>query len=299
MYLTHFNLKKKPFDLTPDPEFLHFSSKHKMAFSLLQYGVFEQTGITVLTGEIGCGKTTLIRRLISTIEDNQFMVGLINNTHESLGDLSIWIAHAFGINHKDKDQVELFQCLQNYFIEQYSKGLRALLIVDEAQNMSATSLEKLRLFTNINSEQDVLFQILLVGQPELSNLLAQSHLSQIAQRVSVEYHITPLNWVETKDYVFHRLAIAGAQSPIFNHEAIGIIFYYSGGIPRLINTLCDYALVYAYAMGSTKVDLHTAFESLKDRKISGVNRFIKFTEETEKVRKMLQQSTGLDIAKLA
>ncbi len=100
----------------------------------------------------------------------------------------------------------------------------------------------------------------------------------------------------TKDYVFHRLAIAGAQAPIFNHEAIGVIFYYSGGIPRLINTLCDYALVYAYALGVNKVDINTAIESLKDRKVSGVNRFIKFTEETEKVRKMLQQNTGLDIA---
>ena len=194
MYREHFKLKEKPFSLIPDPGFLHFSDKHKTAYSLLEYGLWEQTGITVVTGEVGSGKTTLLRHLLSQIDQAELSIGMINNTHAALGDLTQWIALAFGISHEGKDKVALFEGIQSFLIEEWAAGKRAVLIVDEAQNMDAETLEELRLYNNINSDGYQLLQIILVGQPELSDTLRLPHLSQMAQRVSVGYHIQPLNW---------------------------------------------------------------------------------------------------------
>ncbi len=296
MYLPHFDLSQKPFSLIPDPDFLHFSKKHRAAYSMLEYGIYEQTGITVVTGEVGSGKTTLIRHLLNQINHNQLSVGLISNTHESLGDLTYWIAMAFGIEHKGRDKTTLYRDIQDYFITRYASGRNVVLIVDEAQNMNAQALEELRLFTNINTQKDNLLHIMLVGQPELSTKLQQPNLFQIAQRVSVEYHLNPLNWEETCAYIRHRLATAGGAEDIFDNNALGVIFYHTGGIPRLINTLCDYALVHAYAMDKVKVDLDIAMEVVSGRKISGINRFIKLKEEVEAVRRTLRETTGRDIA---
>lgn len=296
MYREHFGLTSKPFSLIPDPEFLHMSPVHRLAFSMLEYGVHEQTGITVITGEVGSGKTTLIRHLLNQIKDEEVIVGLINNTHESLGELAHWIALAFEIDTAGKDKVELYKEIQDFVIAHYALGFRILLIVDEAQNMSESTLEELRLFTNINSDQDYLLQIILVGQPELNDKLTKPELRQIAQRVSVEYHIPALDLAETESYIRHRVKIAGGEYAIFDEQAIAAIFYHSGGIPRLINTLCDYALVHAYALEIDTVDLEIAMEVVKGRKIGGVNRFVTIHSEIEKVREDLKASTGLDIA---
>jgi len=296
MYLEHFNLSQKPFSLMPDPEFLHLSNKHKTAYSLLEYGLFEQTGITLITGEVGSGKTTLIRHLLNQIDQSPLTIGLINNTHESLGDLSDWIALAFNIERNQKDKAAFYRDIQTFLIDQYAQGKRSVLIVDEAQNMNESALEELRLFTNINANKDHLLQIILVGQPELAAMLQQPELSQIAQRVSVEYHLDPLSWKESCEYIQHRLTVANTQSQIFSKNAMGVLYYYSGGIPRLLNTLCDSALVYAYATGKKVIDIHTALEVVKDRKIGGINHFIKNTEETETIRNILLEITGKDIA---
>lgn len=296
MYRNFFGLKHKPFSLIPDPEFLHMSQAHRLAFSMLEYGVHEQTGITVITGEVGSGKTTLIRHLLNQIKDQEIIVGLINNTHESLGELTHWIALAFEIETAGKDKVELYKDIQDFLIANYALGYRILLIVDEAQNMSESALEELRLFTNINSDQDYLLQIILVGQPELNDKLVKPELRQIAQRISVEYHIPALDLTETAAYIKHRVKIAGGEYILFDEQAIATIFYHSGGIPRLINTLCDYALVHAYALEQVTVDIQIALEVVKGRKIGGINRFITIEEETEKVREDIKASTGLDIA---
>lgn len=296
MYLEHFGLAQKPFSLIPDPEFLHFSKKHKVAYSMLEYGLFEQTGITLVTGEVGSGKTTLIRHLLNQIDQNQLTIGLINNTHKSLGDLTNWIALAFNIDHKNKDKAAFYRNIQKFLISEYAKGKRSVLIVDEAQNMDESALEELRLFTNINANKDNLLQIMLVGQPQLCEILQKPDLAQIAQRISVEYHLNPLNWQETCEYIEHRLRVAGGNQSIFNNHAMGVIYYYAGGIPRLINTLCDSALVYAFALEKHVVDLDIAMEVVQDRKISGINRFVRFKDEIEKVRKNLLSETGRDIA---
>lgn len=295
MYLEHFGLKRKPFELIPDPSFLHLSKKHSLALHLLQYGVYEQTGITVISGEVGSGKTTLVQHLLNTMDHNTITVGLINNTHESIGDLTQWIALALNISIDYTEKAALYGKIQNFIIGQYALGKRVLLIVDEAQNMSASSLEQLRLFSNINGNSDFLLQILLVGQPELSQLLSKPELAQVAQRVSVEYHLEPLDWHETRSYIHHRLKIAKGEPTLFADDAIGAIYYQSGGVPRLINTLADYALVHAYAKSEIKVTLETAMEVLRSRKIGGVNRHKVNREQEELIRMRILEKRGVDV----
>jgi len=302
MYRQHFGLKAKPFSLIPDPSFLHFSDKHKVAYSLLEYGLHEQSGLTVITGEVGSGKTTLIRHLLSEIDQSELAIGLINNTHASLGDLTQWVALAFGIAHEDKDKVTLFRDVQDYLINEWANGKRAVLIVDEAQNMDKETLEELRLYTNINADGEQFLQIVLVGQPELRDILRAPELAQMAQRVSVEYHIEPLGWQDTANYIRHRLATASneesvdAASHIFDSVAIAVIFYFSGGVPRLINTLCDFALVHAYAMGLQTINHSIALEVIRGRTIGGVNRFTNNEEQLKLVRERVLDAVGLDLA---
>jgi len=302
MYRQHFGLKAKPFSLIPDPKFLHFSDKHKVAYSLLEYGLHEQSGLTVITGEVGSGKTTLIRHLLSEIDQSELAIGLINNTHASLGDLTQWVALAFGISHENKDKVTLFRDVQDYLIAEWAGGKRAVLIVDEAQNMDKETLEELRLYTNINADGEQFLQIVLVGQPELRDILRAPELAQMAQRVSVEYHIEPLGWQDTANYIRHRLATASneesveAASHIFDSVAIAVIFYFSGGVPRLINTLCDFALVHAYAMGLQTINHTIALEVVRGRTIGGVNRFTNNEEQLKLVRERVLDAVGLDLA---
>ena len=296
MYLSHFGLDKKPFELIPDPYFLHLSKMHSVALSLLEYGIQEQTGITVISGEVGSGKTTLIHYILNQIDQSTLTIGLISNTHESLGELSHWIALAFGLPHEGKDKVSLYNDIHNFIINEYASGRRVVLIVDEAQNLGREKLEELRLFTNLNTNQDFLLQIILVGQPELAQTLSSPELSQIAQRVSVEFHLEPLGWNDTKNYISHRLFTAGAKKILFDEAAIAVIFYHTGGVPRLINTLCDYALVFGYAQDEKKITFKIAMEVTKGRRIGGVNRFIKITDQTEAIRLRIRNKLGIDIA---
>ena len=302
MYEQHFSLKAKPFSLIPDPEFLHFSARHKVAYSLLEYGLHEQSGLTVITGEVGSGKTTLIRYLLADISQSQLAVGLINNTHSSLGDLTQWVALAFDLPHEGKDKVTLFRDVQEYLISEWAKGRRAVLIVDEAQNMEKETLEELRLYTNINADGEQFLQIILVGQPELRDLLQAPELAQMAQRVSVEYHIEPLSWQDTANYIRHRLVTASIEGSedqanhIFDTLAMAIIFYFSGGVPRLINTLCDFALVHAYAVDLNVVNYQTTLEVVRGRTIGGVNRFKNNEQQLSLVREKVLKAVGIDLA---
>ncbi len=272
MYLKYYGFTKKPFNLIPDPQFMHFSEKHKLAYSLLEYGIYEQTGLTVITGEIGSGKTTLLRYLLKKINYQEIVVGLIDNTHESLGDLPSWIATAFNIEYSGQDKAKLYREIQNYIIQQYSAGKRVLLIVDEAQNMNENTLEELRLLMNINSGSDLLLQIILVGQPELLTTLLKPSLTQLAQRVSVEYHLESLCLEETRVYINHRIHTAQCERLVFDELAIEQIYKYSGGIPRLINVLCDNALVYGYALDREIIGGDIILDVVKTRKIGALNR---------------------------
>ena len=295
MYLKHFGLTQKPFSLIPDPAFIHFSKKHQIAYHMLEYGLFEQTGITLITGEVGSGKTTLLQHLLNQVDQQALSIGLINNTHKNLGSLIDWIALAFNIPHENQDKVSLYNAIQGFIIEQYAQQKRSVIIIDEAQNMDAESLEELRLLTNINANKDHLLQIVLIGQPELIQTLEQPALAQIAQRIAIEYHLKALSLKESCDYIEHRLKVAGAQEAIIPKEVMAIICYHTGGIPRLINTLCDSALVYAYAKDETCVSTDTILEVVKDRKISGINRFAQHGQAAEEIRQWVFDKVGVEL----
>ncbi len=299
MYKQHFGLKDKPFNLIPDPDYLYMSSKHKIGLSLLEYGLMEtMAGLTVISGEVGAGKTTLIRKLLRRIDHDQLTVGVINNTNDFQEGLMGWVISAYDLPHENKDKITIFREFQTFLIKEYAKGRRTVLIVDEAQNLGGKALEELRMLTNINADKDQLLQIVLVGQPELLEILQRPKYAQIAQRVSVEYHLEPLGLDDVKNYIHHRMEVAGAPEEIFEDDTVKAIYYFTGGVPRLVNTLCDYALVHAYASGKQSVDFETALAIKSGRKIGGINRFVKDKDAIECVRQSLLQTQGVDLLEM-
>lgn len=264
MYQSFYKLKEKPFSLQPDPGFLYLGKKHSLAYTMLEYGVLNQAPITVITGEIGSGKTTLIRHLLNRIDDN-ITVGLITNTHKEFGDLLSWVCSTFSINHAGLSKVDMYQAFVDFMINEYAAGKRTVLVVDEAQNMDVDLLEELRVLSNINSDKDQLLQLILVGQPELRETLRRSDMEQMAQRVSVDYHLDALMEEETDAYIKHRLEIAGGDPDLFEPDARRFIHQQCDGIPRLINSLCDTALVYAYASQLIKITADVVSEIVQDK----------------------------------
>ncbi|SDX00393.1 Type II secretory pathway, component ExeA (predicted ATPase) [Thiocapsa roseopersicina] len=252
MYEAFFELREKPFSLLPDPGFLYLSQKHQEALTLLEYGLLNQAGFIILTGEIGSGKTTLMRYLLDRL-DRDVTIGLISHTHQSLGDLMDWICQAFDIQAATSAKRDLHQAFVDFLIDQYAAGKRVLLIVDEAQNLGLDKLEELRLLSNINADKDLVLQLMLLGQPQLRDLLQRAELEQFVQRVAASYHLGRLDASETEHYIYHRILIAGGKYKIFDRGACHAIHHYSKGIPRLINLLCDTALVYAYGASEKTV----------------------------------------------
>lgn len=269
MYLEHFGLQRAPFKLAPDPDYLYLSAKHKLGLSLLRYGLTESGGgLTVITGDVGAGKTTLLRQLLRELDSNKVTVGLLNNTLHFDDHLIRWVASAFDLTFEDRENIAVFRDFQKFVINEYAAGRQTILIIDEAQNLSDKALEEIRLLTNINADQDQLLKIVLIGQPELLHQLSRPALSQIAQRVSVEYHLEPLTREETTHYIHHRMEIAGSNEEVFSSCAIDSVFALSGGVPRLINTLCDQALVYAFAMDEGRVKEEAIIKVSSGRRIA-------------------------------
>jgi general secretion pathway protein A len=264
MYERHFGFTAKPFALTPDPAFLYPSRQHAMALTMLEYGLESQAAFSLLTGDIGSGKTTLVRKLLRQLGD-QVAVGLISNTHGRFKSIHGWALSALGIAPKDDSDIALYEALVDSFVHEYAKGRRTLLIFDEAQNLSIEVLEELRLLSNVNSEKDLVLQILLVGQPELRDKLSRPELKQFAQRVSVDFHLRPLDRHETHAYIGHRIRVAGGDAALFLPEAIEFMHARTNGVPRLLNQLGDFALVYAFADGRTTIDADLIAQVVRDR----------------------------------
>jgi type II secretory pathway predicted ATPase ExeA len=264
MYEKFYGLKERPFQLLPDPSFLYMSPRHATALTLLQYSIQNRQGFTVITGEVGCGKTTLINRLLDDV-DKELRVGLINFTHNSFGEMAEWISMSFGLEYKGKSKVELYDEFVQFLIHEYAAGHPVVLIVDEAQNMGVKGLEELRMLSNVNAQKDYLLHLILVGLPELGELLKLPELRQLTQRVSVAYNLTPFNAKEVAAYIRHRLVVAGGNPATFTPNAIRLIAAASDGIPRLVNTLCDLALVYGFSEQQEIVDVPTVRSVLRDR----------------------------------
>ncbi|MDF1688924.1 MAG: AAA family ATPase [Cycloclasticus sp.] len=296
MYTEHFGLNHKPFNQVPDPNFLYLSPNHKKALTLLEYGVISHAGFTVVTGEIGAGKTTLIRTLLKKIDDD-CVIGLINNTHETFGGLMEWVLDALDIESNSSDNAGRYRDYINFVIERYAEGKRVILIIDEAQNLSVKALEELRLLSNVNIDADIFMQLILTGQPELIDKLNEPELEQFAQRIGVEFHLNSLDYRQTEKYITHRLKTAGASYPIFTHEACAAIFCYSEGVPRRINNLCDFALVYAFADDVKTIKISTVLSMMKDKKTSRIIKPSgKPNPQVDSVRNLLKEKYKIDLS---
>jgi general secretion pathway protein A len=256
MYKDFFRLNEMPFSIAPDPRFLFMSTRHREAMAHLLYGVQGEGGIVLLTGEVGTGKTTICRSLLEQIPEN-VDVALILNPRMSVEELLQTICEEFHIDvSQERPGIKTFvDALNTRLLSAHAQGRRAILIVDEAQNLDATVLEQLRLLTNLETNTRKLLQIFLIGQPELQNMLARSEMRQVSQRVIARYHLTHLSPSEVNSYVAHRLRISGASPLIFSDALIKKIYRASGGVPRLINLICDRALLGAYVQGHQQITL--------------------------------------------
>lgn len=272
MYETHYQLKAKPFTLLPDPEFLFLGSRHKMALSLLEYGLVNGSAFIVITGEPGTGKTTLLNRLLDQSR-RQWTIGMLENTHGGLGGLMPWITASFGLETMGKNAVELFHEFARFLEGEQAAARRVLLVLDEAQNVGSAMLEELRLLSNLNDGRRRSLQILLSGQPALRGLLKGPGMEQFAQRIAVEYALEPLAEEEAIAYIGHRVRVAGGRRPLFSTLACRKIFALAGGVPRLMNQLCDHALVYGYAAQADVITARLALDAARARDQNGFLSF--------------------------
>lgn len=268
VYREFFGLKEKPFNITSDPNFLFLSRVHKEAFAHLLYGIRERKGFLEITGEIGAGKTTLCRALLSQLDRKTKTAFIFNSTLPELQLLQA-ILEDYGIIVTGRSKVSMIRQLNSFLIEELSRGNNVVLIIDEAQNLKTSILEEIRMLSNLETDKEKLFQIILVGQPELRNKLNSPDLKQLRQRISVRFHITALEKDEIEKYIYHRLTVAGSTGRItFSPEAIDCIYRFSGGIPRIINTLCDKALLAAYVAEARDIKLPIIENSIQE--IEGV-----------------------------
>jgi putative secretion ATPase (PEP-CTERM system associated) len=264
MYKSFFKLHIKPFDLLPDPRFIYLSKSHKKALAYLDYGIRERSGFILLTGEVGSGKTTLIRDLLDKHYEH-VVLSMIFNTRVTSEQLLAMINEDFGLSVQGKDKVTLIRDLNSFLISQYAAGNQPILIIDEAQNLSPDLLEEVRMLSNLEASDSKLLQIVLVGQPELRLILAAPELRQLRQRININCHLQALSREELEQYINRRLEVAGNPSAVqFVPEAFDTIFRYSRGIPRLINIICDFLLFLAFAEEVTVLSVEMVQDVIGD-----------------------------------
>jgi len=247
MYLKHFGLKAQPFQLTPDIGFLFMSEAHTRAKAYMDYSVWNREGFVVITGEIGCGKTTLIEKLLSQLDENVVVAKIFQTQLDEVEFLQAMLVD-FGLNPFDAKKVELLDMLNTFLLEEFVQGKQIVLIVDDAHNLSTKVLEEIRMLAGLETRKEKILHVILVGQPQLNEILDHPDMEQLIQRVKLRYNIPPLSEQEVCQYILFRLSIAGAgDRALFLVDAFPVIYKYAGGTPRLINTLCDAALTFAYA----------------------------------------------------
>jgi general secretion pathway protein A len=263
MYEKFYGLSVKPFAVSPDPTFLYLGRHHRHALTLLQYAIHEATGFALVTGEVGCGKTTVVQHFLDR-PGAGLRVGYMSNTHPGMGSLLPWIIEAMD----GEANAAATQCHRRFVAlarSEYQAGRRMLLVIDEAQNLSTEQLEELRVLSNLNVGREMLLQVILVGQPELRTTLGSPRLRQFAQRIVTDYHVGTLHAAETQAYVRHRLSIAGGSPDLFSPEAVCRVHETGGGTPRMINILCDNALLYGFAEKRADIDAEIIAQVVQDR----------------------------------
>jgi len=259
MFLDFFGIDKNPFSNTPDPEFLFMSPRHKEALAHLIYGVEGNSGFVLLTGEVGTGKTTLCRYLADNVPDNVELALCINPRLTEV-ELLASICDDMGIENPGSrySAKELTDSINRHLLDVHAKGGRAVLVIDEAQNLGFNRLEQVRLLTNLETADTKLLQIILIGQPELRDMVDQPELRQLSQRITARYHLEPMTPSEVREYIAHRLAVAGLPNGIFASSAMSVINEHTRGIPRLINSICERSLLGAYVAGTSTIDAKLA-----------------------------------------
>lgn len=269
MYESYYGLKKNPFSIVPDPQYLYLGTSHREALSQLLYGIKEKKGFIVLTGEVGTGKTILLHYLLDKINtDGQTKAVFLFNPKLSVDDFIHYILRDLGVDAENATKGKALYLLSQTLRAILQKGGQFILFVDEAQSLGQELLEEIRLLSNLETTEARMIQIVLVGQPELDELFKQPRFRQIKQRINLRYHLRPLSYHETEEYIEKRLKITGAKNPLFTKRAVKEIYDYSGGVPRLINILCDNSLLNAFASDLTVVDTECVEEAAKDLQIN-------------------------------
>lgn len=270
MYENFYGLKEKPFQIVPNPSYLYLSSIHENAVTYMEYGLMENVGFILLTGEVGTGKTTLVRHFMNQFESEKD-IAVIFNTNVSADELICLILQSFELKPEPGSKAKNIETLYQFLIEKYAQNRPVLLIIDEAQNLSDAALEEVRMLSNLQSDDQNLIQIMLVGQPELKDRLLKPGHGAFAQRIAVNFFLSGLTDKETESYIFHRLEKAGGNPDIFSPKAIEMIFQASRGIPRTINLLCDTALVYGFGYEFETIDVPVIEQVIRDKGGMGLN----------------------------
>jgi len=270
MYEKFYGLKEKPFQITPNPRYLYMSPLHENALTYLEYGLMENVGFILLTGKVGTGKTTLVRHIMDQFETEK-EIAVIFNTNVTTDELICLTLHAFDLVPEVGNKVNNLEYFYQFLIKKYAENKHVLLIIDEAQNLSDEAIEEIRMLSNLQSDDQNLIQIMLVGQPELKDRLQQPGHNPFAQRIAANFFLSELNDKETKSYIAYRLEKAGGRPDIFNQQAEDMIYKASGGIPRSINLICDSALVYGFGYERETIDASVIEQVIKDKGGMGIN----------------------------
>jgi len=254
MYLDFHGFREKPFNLTPDPRFVFLSKNHREAFAHLLYGINNRSGFIALTGEVGSGKTTVLRALLSQLDADHHRTALIFNPSLSPTELLQNINREFGISNNSSNNSSLLESLNQFLLKQNAEGRTVVLVIDEAQDLETSVLEQIRLISNLETDKEKLIQIVLSGQSELLQILERNEMRQLSQRITVRYHLQPMDFIDTVHYIHHRLEVAGGKGDVvFSMGALKRIYRYSHGLPRLINVACDRALLTGYSRDTTMI----------------------------------------------
>ncbi|HTL17418.1 MAG TPA: AAA family ATPase [Patescibacteria group bacterium] len=265
MYLDYYGLTEPPFDITPNPRFLFYSARHREAYNHLLYGLRERKGFVQLTGEVGAGKTTLCRAMLEQLDPQHYATALILNPVMSADELIKAIAIEFGLPVSGLDRLDTISVINEFLLQQIERGKDAVLIIDEAQDLTEELLEQVRLLSNLETDDRKLLQIVLMGQPELRDRLNSHRLRQLRQRITVRYHLPPLSRQEVSQYVQHRINVSGGNgTPYFTRPALWRVYRYTQGIPRLVNAVCDKALLAGFVAQREKIDFRLVSRAVRE-----------------------------------